>query len=113
MLHYAPRIAVDEVKAEFLRNHATLVLGSCRSPMIGRSIHEKPGRWPVHQMTFVTSMVCASSVTGNPSRTSTIRPTRVTPAGVKSFGFTRISGVARARKFGRILRPIGVRTVSR
>src|SRR6266511_2682527 len=68
------------------------------SSKTGRSIHEKSGRNPVHQMTLPTSRTRSSSSMGRPSRTPTTRGTRSTLAAARSLGLIRTCGAPRARE---------------
>ena len=88
-------VQADEVQAG-LGFHDTAIVHRRprRSSKTGRSIHEKSGAKPVHQITFATSRTCPSSSTGRPSRTPPSVGTRSTPAAVRSFGLTRASGDA-------------------
>ncbi len=59
---------------------------------------EKPGWKPVHQMTLATGGSGPPPASwGCPSRTSTTRATRWTPAAVRSAGLMRMRGLSRAQ----------------
>ena len=88
---------------------------SCRSspssPKMGRSIHDRSWRKPVHQITFATSRTRPSSSTGFPPRTPTVFGTRWTPPARICFGLTRTNMSPWDAYFLFALRPIGVRIV--
>ena len=86
--------------------------GRPSSPKTGRSIHGKPGWYPVHQTMFLASSERSPASRGWPSRTPVTLGTRSMPASIRSCGFTRTSGAAFERSFGRTLRPIGLLTFS-
>jgi hypothetical protein len=89
-------------------------IGQPSSPITGGSTQEKSCRKPVHQTTFATSSTRSSASTGRPSRTPTVRAGAIsTPTRARSSFFTLISGPPWARISGRILRPSGLRSVSR
>ena len=74
--------------------------GAPCSPTPGRSIQEKPGSNPVHQMTLATSRTRPSSSSGSPSRTPATRATGRTPAAARSRDLTRTRGRPLAGELG-------------
>ena len=104
----------DEVEPRLA--HREKPRACCGSPSApkksGRSIDEKPGWKPVHQMTFATTSARPSEEQRPFAHAGEPRATGSDAAAGESADFTRMRGPPCETTFGRALRPSGVLVVS-